>query len=467
MERSRSRDRDDRDDDRRSSRGRDRDDDRGSSRGRDRDDDRRSSRSRDDDDRGSRGRSRDRDDDRSSRGSGSSRSFQYQRRTADDLKKRAAQGANDFDKIVRDDVKMYKVADGENRIRILPGTWKDAKHYGYDIFVHFGVGPDRGSYLDLAKMKDEPDPITEERERERNERHPDEKYVKELDSKKRVGVWLIDRNNEREGVQFWAMPWTLDRDIVKVSVDRDSGEVLPVDDPQEGYDVIFDKSGQKDRTEYTGVSIARRPSPLGKDAWLDYAVDNPIPDILQFYSYEHIAKAFGAKGQQRDRSDDRDEDRRDRRNRDEDRDDDRGSDRRSSQRDGRSSRRSHEPDEPTWDSVHDMTFSEMEDLIEQEQLDIDPNDAKDDADLADWICDELKLEKQEASSGRRRAADEDDEPRSRGRDRDRDDDEPRSRRSKPEKEDAAEDKLASMRRRREADDEKDDDAPRSRRRRED
>ena len=39
-------------------------------------------------------------------------------------------------------------------------------------------------------------------------------------------------------------------------------------------------------------------------------------------------------------------------------------------------------DEVTWDSVHDMTRSELEDLIDQERLDIKPREAKDDEDLA-------------------------------------------------------------------------------------
>lgn len=447
MERPR---RNDRDDDRGSSRSRERDDDRGSrsrgsrgSRGslREEAEPRRSSRDRDDDRGASRG-GRDRDDDRGSRrsgreerGSGSSRGFTYAGRSAEDLKKRASQGANDFDKIVKDGVKMYKVQDGENRIRILPPTWKGAKHYGLDIFVHYGVGPDRASYIDLQKMKGEPDPISEERDCERSSRDPDEKYVKELDSKKRVGIWLIDRNAEKEGVQFWAMPWTVDRDIVTVSVDRDTGEVLPVDDPVDGYDVIFDKSGQKDRTEYKGVSVARRSSPLGKDEWLDYAVDNPIPEVLEYYPYEHIAKAFGGKGEQRDsaRDDDKD-DHRSSRSRD-DKDDDRDfGGRRSSRDEPARGRRSAEPEEPNWESVHQMTATELEDLIEQEKLDIDPRDAKDDEDLADWICEEMKLTKVEKAQGRRRVEDAPKEEKRRSGDAD------------------PEDKLAEMRRRREGDD---------------
>lgn len=54
-----------------------------------------------------------------------------------------------------------------------------------------------------------------------------------------------------------------------------------------------------------------------------------------------------------------------------------------------------------------MTGDELLDLIDQEKIDIDPRESKDDADLADWICDELKLKKAEAGT-RRRVVDSDD-----------------------------------------------------------
>lgn len=389
-----------RDDDDRGSR-RDRDDDRGS-RSRDRDDDRGSRRGREDDRSERRGRDRDDDD----RGSRSGRSFTYQQRDAADARKRTEQsGRGDFDRLLKDGVKMWKPNDGDNRIRILPPTWEGAKHYGLDIFVHYGVGPDRGSYLCLQKMLDKPDPIAEEHAEAR--RDGDDEYAKEIEAKKRVLVYLIDRDNEKEGVQAWAMPWTVDRDIMAVSIDKSSGEVLPIDHPEEGYDVSFEKTGSKDRTKYIGIQIARRSSPLGKKAWLEYAMDNPLPDQLLYFSYEHIAKAFGggsSKDRGRDdREDDRDRGRGDSRSRD--RDDDRGGRRR---------------DEPKldWDAIHGMTGRELEDLIDEQKLDIDPADAKDDEDLADWICEEMKITKQERRSER----DEPEDRVERRRTRDSDDD---------------------------------------------
>ena len=173
-------------------RGRD-DDDRGSSRGRSRDDDP-PRRSRDDDDRGS----------RRTATSSAARSYSYEGRSGEQARKRSEQGGNDFDKILNDKIKMWKVGTN-NTIRFLPPTWKKPEHFGYDIYVHYQVGPDRGTYLCLHKMKGEPCPICEERVEA--QRHGDEKYAKELEAKKRVLVYLVDRDHEKDGVQAWASPW--------------------------------------------------------------------------------------------------------------------------------------------------------------------------------------------------------------------------------------------------------------------
>lgn len=422
-----------RDDDRDNDRGdrgrsRERDDDRGS-RDRGRDDDRRSARGRDDDrgerssrDRDDRG-SRDRDDNRGSRGGSRRSEYEYEARSAESVRQRADSGGGDFDKFLKPHIKIYKPHDGDNRIRIVPPGWKKADHYGVDIHVHYGVGADRQTYLCLHKMLGKPDPINEERElfaREADtDNEADKKHLRDLTATKRTLLYLIDRDNQKEGVQAWAMPKGLDMDIVKISMDKDSGEVLPIDHPEDGYDVTFEKNGKGVNTKYEAAAIARRSSPLGKAEWLEYAMENPLPDMLVYYDYDYIAKAFGGKGSHsssRDRDDDRGRDREDKGR---DRDDDRRRDRDDKPDDRRSSRgRDDERDsgrkdaELTWETIHEMTKRELEALVEDERLTkVDPKEAKDTEDLADWICDEMKVTKK---SARRRPDDEDKDARGGG-----------------------------------------------------
>lgn len=370
------------------------------------DDDRSSRRSSRDDERPARrGRDEDESPRRGGRDSerGSGRSYQYEGRSKADVDKRSSQGANEFDKYLVDAVKMFKPNDGDNTIRVLPPTWAKPKHYGLDIWVHYGVGPDRQTYLCLHKMKGEKCPICEERQLVADD--GDEKAAKALEPKRRVLVYLIDRDNEKEGLQAWGMPWTVDRDLCKVSVDKKTGEVLPIDHPEEGFDVEFEKKGAKDRTEYLGIAVARRDSSLGNDKWLDAAMDLPLPETLVYFDYDHVAKAFGGgstKGKDEDekpsrgrasRDDDRDEHKGSaRRGRDDD-DDDRGS-----------KRKAKEPDF-TWDDVHDMTSSELDALVDEHDLKVNPNKFDSDEELADAICDELDISK--PKPGRRKVDDDD------------------------------------------------------------
>lgn len=341
-----------------------------------------------------RGDDRDRDSGRGGRDSGrggSASRFTYQARDPEEAKRRAEGGGDDFDVYLRREITFFKPADRDNAIRILPPTWEGAKHYGMDVHVHYGVGPDRQTYLCLHKMKGERCPICEERAEA--SRKGDEEYAKELAPKRRVLVYVIDRNNEREGPMAWAMPQGLDQDITKVSIDRRTGAVLYIDHPDEGFDVFFEKNGTGIKTKYEGVSIDRNPSRLGSDAWLDFAMDNPLPDQLVYYDYDRISEEFGGGGGEQRTGRDRDDRGRSRGGRDDP--PPRDEPRQERGRVGpRESTRSEEP-ELTWDSIHAMVGKELDALVELKGLtNIDPNKAESDMQLADWICEDLNITQQ-------------------------------------------------------------------------
>ena len=349
-------------------------------------------------DRGDSGRGRERGDSR-----GSSSGFSYQKRSAEDMNKRASMGSKDFDSYLRDDVKMFKPNDGANTIRILPPTWAGPKHYGQDLWVHYGVGPDSQTYLCNLKMKGDACPICEERDRARKSGESEE-YIKDLEPVRRVLLYLVDREHEKDGVQAWASPWTIDRDIIKISVDRRTGDVLPIDDPEEGFDVEFDKTGKGVGTKYVGMAIARRESSLGDSKWLEFAVKNPLPEILEYYSYDHVEKAFGGGGAHKTRSDkDSRGDDRDSRSRDRDPEPRDAAGHDNKQQDSRRSRDDPKEPEYDWEGIHSMSTQELDDLVAThgDLAGIDPNKADSDEQLADWICADLKIYKPKASSGRR------------------------------------------------------------------
>lgn len=226
--------------------------------------------------------------------------FKYQPRSPETVKTRASQKGGMFDSYIKSDIKMLKVGEGDHEYRVLPPTWPDAKHYGYEIYMHFGIGPDNQAYLCLEQQKKGTCPICKER------RRCDADEAKKLAPTKRVLMWVIDRDAEQEGPQLWACPWTLDRDISMVSIIKKTGEVLVIDHPDEGYDLAFTRQGTTERTKYQSPQIARHSTPLSDrdddaDAWLDYIEQHLIPDCLVFYEPDQIEQVFN--GAQREDDD--------------------------------------------------------------------------------------------------------------------------------------------------------------------
>lgn len=328
---------------------------------------------------------RDRNSKRSSRksSSGSSRRT-YKRRSAEAVKQRASQKANNFDSHINDGFEEFKPDVGEHDVRILPPTWENAEHCGLDIFLHYNIGTNGSTYLCPKEMNDEPCPICEERDQALADGDSD--YATKLKPGKRVLHWIIDRDNEKDGVKFWSMPWTFDRDVAVLSYDKKTGEVLPYDDPEEGYDIGFSRTGTGLKTKYIGIKIARSESDLGRksDDWLDYIDETPLPAILHFYDYDHLKTAIegGVKEyEDKDSKDEKDDDNEDK----------------SSKRKGRG--RSRKPSYD-WDSVHGLGPDELDDLVDGEGLDISPNDFDSEEEYADEICNvmEINEEKDEDQS---------------------------------------------------------------------
>ena len=239
-----------------------------------------------DDDRRDRGRSRDDDDG----------GFKYKRRSVDDVRKRASEKTGSFDSFIKSDFKRYKVRDGKNLIRILPPSWDDPKHYAYTIFLNYSIGADNQTFLSLAEMKGEKDPLAEARKEAQHE--GDKEMAKKLTPRKRSLMWVIDRTDEDEGPQLWDAPFTADTDFVNLSIDEDTKEVIYVDDPKEGCDIRFYKEGQGIGTKYPAARMKiLAPSPISEDKglqkdWLAFVKDNPVPDCLEYFSYDHISEAF-------------------------------------------------------------------------------------------------------------------------------------------------------------------------------
>jgi hypothetical protein len=224
------------------------------------------------------------------------RSFKYKKRTKEELKERANMKGGNFDTYIKPKFKQWKPKEGKNIIRILPATWDNARHYGLDIFINFNIGADNQSYLSLSKHEKGDDPLAEARREAQKD--GDKKLAKALQPSQRLLYWIIDRMDEDEGPILWAAPFTFDKALANLCIDEDTGEIVSIDDPEEGCDIRFYREGTGLNTNYDASKMKiLKPSPIHEDEglqteWLDFIVENDLPSVLNFYDYDHIKATF-------------------------------------------------------------------------------------------------------------------------------------------------------------------------------
>lgn len=221
------------------------------------------------------------------------RKFEYKERSKAQYEERAKQKGKKREGFIKSGVTVFgPKVDETNKIRILPPTWDNPDHYGLDLWAHYNVGVDNSAFLCLRKMKNEPCPICEAIDNNSALKE----FKDKVKAKRKVYIYLIDRDEEEAGIKVWAMPWTVDKNYVIQSVDEETGDLLRIDLPDEGFDVSFKTvKGSQGGPVYTyeGEKISRRTSPIfadpkKMDAVLDYIVEHPITETLEYKEYSYI-----------------------------------------------------------------------------------------------------------------------------------------------------------------------------------
>jgi hypothetical protein len=298
---------------------------------------------------------------------GGRRKFEYKKRSAEVYRKRGAQSGGRRDSFLSNKFTTFRPKKGDNCLRILPPTWDDPQHFGLEVWVHYSVGLDKNAYLCLNSKPDSDEECPICREKQEAERIGDTTYGDTLRVTKRVLYWLIDRDEEKEGPLLWAAPWTMDRDICLLAVDKRTGEHYNVDDPEEGYDVEFSYTSPSGKTpgKYDALMIARRSSELGNVEWLDFIIDNPLSEVLVYHDAEYIEGKFAGKSSD---SDDAAEDKK------------------------QNSSRSRNSESWTYNDVMDSDRASLEELAIKLNFTEREVNGLDDDNLKEEICKELKLE---------------------------------------------------------------------------
>lgn len=240
--------------------------------------------------------------------------FHYERPTEDDVRGqlKRAQSASRFDLPIKRGVQLFKPHDGENWVRILPQTWPSPftvngetykKHWAYPVWLHRFVGSEGGTYVCLKKQLGQPcaccDAALEERE------HGDLEFSRKLQASLYWFAWMLDRDGkEPEKPQVWSISETQEQEILKQTVDRQTDAALIISDPNEGYDLIFDRTklGKDPKNvKYSGWMFGRESCPIfddqgAQDEVLQFIHDNPIPEQLLFREPDYLEKVMAGTG---------------------------------------------------------------------------------------------------------------------------------------------------------------------------
>lgn len=326
---------------------------------------------------------------------GKTGSFKYQARSAEEVKERANRSLGNRDSFFNSEVEFFSPKKGDNTVRVLPPTWEDARHYGIDLHIHYGIGVDESGYLCLDKMQGEKCPLCEARVTAAS--NEEDELADSLKPKQRVAIWVIDRSQENKGPLVWNMPAGVDKDFTNLCVDKKTGEVYSIDNPDEGFDISFTREGEGIKTKYTGLQVARRSSPLSdnpkdQEKWLAYVVEHPLPDILLMHDYDKLSAAYA--GHSAHPKEDKEKDKAG----------DTGGTKIRQRGAPKEEKKDDDPDKPTFEQVQEMDEDTLEAVIKDFKLE----PAEDDVDSIEaaraFVCKALELEEPAAPAAEAKGA---------------------------------------------------------------
>jgi hypothetical protein len=238
-------------------------------------------------------------------------SFNYKPRNEEDVKKRSERSGGRFDSLYKGGFDVWRPKVGDNLIRILPPTWDDHEHYGYDIWVHAYVGADSSSYLCLNKMGKGHCPMCAAAKEAKDAGEEDE--AKALAPKNLVVCWILDRDEDSTTPVLYGMSWAMDRDIAALCHNKRTGKILLIDHPDDGYDITIKRQGQGLKTKYFGMAVDRDSTPICDDTdeqekVLELIQENPIPSILNYYDEDYLEKVLAGTASASSKDEDLDDD---------------------------------------------------------------------------------------------------------------------------------------------------------------
>ena len=344
------------------------------------------------------------------------------------------------------DIPVWRSGDGEHIIDIIPyfagskdpNEEKGGPTYTFEYMVHTRVGPSNLMIICPLEMYGKPCPICEHRqsliEKDKKGKNKNE-WVKLFPRKRNLyNVVSYDKKEKGKGVQVWDVSWHyFEKFLSKIAKERNrkTGHetTIPFPHPEKGRSIRFEVEPAKsvdDYPEYLGHKLEKR----------GYKIDDEILDsvftldeIVSLPSYDEISDAYWAATKDVKTSKGSDEDEIDREEisdlidelediddfedlkefidendievkikRKDDFDDakekveDYLNDLKDEEDEPEEEDEEEGENEYTFDEIMDMKKKALKNLIKEEDLDVDPDDADDIDELREMVAEELGID---------------------------------------------------------------------------
>jgi len=161
----------------------------------------------------------------------------------------------DTAKLERLGIEQYKPSLGANFIRIIAP--QSTGFFRRKVWIHTNADVNNRTVLCLRKTYEEPCPICEYREDLKN-KNPEDERISELYPGRRYLLFVYDvesKETEEKGLRWFDCPPSLFEEIVKLSKDKRTGEIIDVSDPRDGRDIEFVQAKVADRISYESIKL--------------------------------------------------------------------------------------------------------------------------------------------------------------------------------------------------------------------
>ena len=205
-------------------------------------------------------------------------------------------------------IKEFKTKVSTNFLRLCPPENPDV-YFGLRIFVHYNMGPNgsdaflcpammKGELLkigrnDLADKLPAICPICKRRE-VLVAAEADKDVTKAFSCFPPRYLYIVfnveTEETEKEGAQLYDAPQKINNEILGLSQNRRTGEVIDISDIDNGKVLVFDRTGTGALTTSYGAFELDKGEPI-PDKWLDGVL--PIEEFLHFASEKELQESLG------------------------------------------------------------------------------------------------------------------------------------------------------------------------------